>query len=297
MQLQKAARKRAKIRVCLQGASGSGKTYSSLLLAHGLCNDWSKIAVIDTENHSSELYSHLGAYYTLSISAPFSPEKYIEAISICEAANIEVIIIDSSTHLWDGPGGILDVHSSMSGNSFTNWGKLTPRYNAFIQAMLNSTSHIIATVRSKQEYVLSEKNGRQVPEKVGMKGVQRDGIDYEFTLVFEIDCKQQASATKDRTSLFINKPPVKLSQKEGKILSDWCNTDKEVFLSIDYFEEQINAAKSIDELTVLYRQNTDKQSSHYDHFIRRKEELQKLTLNQFSNTLKHQQNGTSTYVK
>ena len=171
MQLQQAKRKRAKIKMALQGPSGSGKTYGALLIAYGLCGDWTKIAVIDTENHSAELYAHLGNYNTLSIASPYTPEKYCEAINLCEQAGMEVIILDSCSHEWDGSGGILDVHGNMAGNSFTNWSKLTPRHNAFIQSILQSSCHIIGTIRSKQDYVLQEKNGKMVPEKVGLKGV------------------------------------------------------------------------------------------------------------------------------
>jgi hypothetical protein len=113
MQLYKAERKKARIKMALQGPSGSGKTMSALLIAFGLCGEWNKIAVIDTENHSADLYAHLGGYNVLSISAPFTPEKYIEAINVCENAGIEVIIIDSISHEWEGIGGILDIHSNM----------------------------------------------------------------------------------------------------------------------------------------------------------------------------------------
>jgi hypothetical protein len=150
MELLKAQRKQAVIKMGLQGPSGSGKTFSSLLLAHGLVSSWDKIAVIDSENHSSELYSHLGDYNVLVIGPPFSPEKYIEAISFCEDAGMEVVILDSISHEWEGQGGIIDVHSQMVGNSFTNWSRVTPRHNAFVNKILQSPAHIIATVRSKQ---------------------------------------------------------------------------------------------------------------------------------------------------
>lgn len=142
MELKIAQRKQAKIKLGLQGCSGSGKTMSALLMAYGLCNNWSKLAVIDTENYSASLYAHLGGFSVLNISAPFTPEKYIEAIHFCEQSGMEVIIIDSVSHEWEGMGGILDIHSNMAGNSFTNWGKLTPRHNAFIQTILQSTAHI-----------------------------------------------------------------------------------------------------------------------------------------------------------
>ncbi|HYQ59127.1 MAG TPA: AAA family ATPase, partial [Draconibacterium sp.] len=196
MEIRKAQRKEAKIKLALQGPSGSGKTMSALLLASGI-TEWNKIAVIDTENHSADLYAHLGEYNVLQLSSPFTPERYIKAIEACEKAAMDVIIIDSITHEWDGSGGILDQHGNMAGNSFTNWSKITPRHNAFVQKILQSNCHIIATIRSKQDYVLTDKNGKMVPEKVGLKGVTRDGMDYEFTLVFELDLKHNAIASKD----------------------------------------------------------------------------------------------------
>ena len=141
MELQIAQRKRAKIKMALQGPSGSGKTYSALNIALGLCHSWDKIVVIDTENESSHLYAHLGAYHVLSLKAPFDPEKYMEAIDYCVSSGMEVVILDSITHEWEN---LLDYHSSLTGNSFTNWNKVTPRHNAFVQKILQSPVHIIA---------------------------------------------------------------------------------------------------------------------------------------------------------
>ena len=111
---------------------------------------------------------------------------------------MEVIIIDSISHEWDGSGGIIEYHSSLMGNSFTNWSKVTPMHNSFVNKILQSPAHIIATIRSKQDYILSERNGKVVPEKVGFKGVTGDGMDYEFTIVFDIDINHHATASKDR---------------------------------------------------------------------------------------------------
>ena len=268
MHLQIAQRKRAKIKLGLQGPSGSGKTYSALLIARGLTNDYSKVAVIDTENHSAELYSHLGAYNVLNLSAPFTPEKYIQAIEVCEKAGMEVIIIDSVTHEWEN---LLEYHSSLQGNSFTNWSKITPRHNAFIQRILQSPCHIISTIRTKQDYVLNEKNGRMAPEKVGLKSVQRDGLEYEFTLVFDLDMKNNAVASKDRTGLFFGKPEMKLSAERGRQILDWCLKGSD--MSVDEVSERIGECKSVQDLLSLYKMFPQYQEILRSEFERQKRQL------------------------
>lgn len=247
MQISDAQRKKARIKMCIQGPSGSGKSYSSLLVSFGITTDWNKIAVIDTENGSANLYAALGAYKVVQLLPPFTPEKYIEAISLCENHEIEVIIIDSLTHEWEY---LLDYHSSLPGNSFTNWSRITPRHNDFIQKMLRSPCHIIATSRTKQDYVLVDRNGKQVPEKVGLKTIQRDGIEYEFTLVFDLDIRNNASCSKDRTGLFFGKPEQKITPEIGKQILSWCNDGKDI--SVDDVSERINSCKSIGELLQLY---------------------------------------------
>ena len=244
MQLQKAQRRQAVIKLALQGPSGSGKTYSSLLLANGLVGNWDQIAVIDTENNSSHLYSHLGSFNVLSLTEPFTPERYIEAIETCEKAGMKVIIIDSISQEWEGNGGIIETHGNMAGNSFTNWNKVTPRHNAFVQKMLQSPAHIVATIRSKQDYVLTDKNGKMVPEKVGLKGVTRDGMDYEFTLVLDLDIKHQAISSKDRTGLFVNPMPFLVSESTGNKIKIWCQGED----LVKNVEQQIAAASTVQEL-------------------------------------------------
>ena len=222
MQLRQSERRQAKIKIGLQGCAGGGKTYSSLLLAKGLTNgDFSKVAIIDTENGSADLYAHLGNYNVLSLAPPFTPENYIKAIDVCEKAGIEVIIIDSISHEWDE---LLDFHSKLAGNSFTNWAKVTPRQKAFVDKILQTNAHIIATMRTKQDYVLNQKDGKFIPEKVGLKSVQRDGLDYEFTLVFDVDIKHFVVSSKDRTGLFMGKPEFTISENTGKEILEWCNS-------------------------------------------------------------------------
>ena len=273
MQLEKAKRSQAKIKMALQGPAGSGKTLGALQLAFGITQDWGKIAVIDTENYSASLYAQLGGFSVLNIAAPFTPEKYSDAIHLCAEAGMEVIIIDSMSHEWEGSGGILDLHAGMAGNSFTNWGKLTPRHNAFIQTILQTYTHIIGTIRSKQDYVLNEKNGKQVPEKVGLKGVSREGTDYEMTIVLDIDIRHNAIASKDRTGLFMDKPEFKLSCEIGRVILHWCQQGEITEELTHDFIERINSCNTIADLNRLYILYPQQQQTYGPHFSRRKKEL------------------------
>lgn len=256
MELKKATRKQVKLRLGLSAISGGGKTYSALLLAKGLVGSLDKVAVIDTENGSASLYSHLGDFSTIELTAPYTPERYIEAIKTCENAGIECIIIDSITHEWDGKGGLLEVHSQMTGNSFTNWSSLTPRHQKFIDSILQSKSHIITTVRRKQDYEMTlNDKGKQTPVKVGLKEITRDGFEYELTANFNLDEKHNCTASKDRTGLFMDKPFFTITEDTGKLIKEWC----EQGVATISIEDQIKAvtilldeATTLDELTVIW---------------------------------------------
>lgn len=268
MKLEQAQRKRAKIKMGLQGPSGSGKTMSALMIAFGLCGDWSKVAVIDTENHSSELYAHLGGYKVLHLLPPFTPEKYVDAIHLCEQSGIDVIIVDSLTHEWEN---LLDYHTNLPGNSFTAWGKVTPRHNLFVNTILQSPVHVISTIRTKQDYVLTNRNGKQVPEKVGLKGIQRDGLDYDFTLVFDIDIKHNATVSKDRTGLFAGQPEQKITIGTGEQILEWCNLGAEV--TVDHVSDRIADCTSLNDLLQLYKQYPQFKAVLQPEYEQRKREL------------------------
>jgi hypothetical protein len=290
MQLNRAERKNVKIKLGLQGSSGSGKTMSALLLAYGLTNDWSKIAIIDTENHSAELYSHLGAYNVLNLEPPFSPERYKEAIEVCKKAQMEVIIIDSISMEWDY---VLEQHSQLAGNSYTNWSKFTPRHHSFVQSILQANAHVICTLRAKQDYVLNEKNGKFVPEKVGLKSIQRDGLDYELTIVFEIDIKHNAVATKDRTELFSGKTEFKISSETGKEISEWCK--KGILIEPDY-QPFIDACETVDELRDLYLNSTEDIQSKYRNQFNQKKYLLQVPISNSLTSQNFNQNGTTNRI-
>jgi hypothetical protein len=247
MAIRKAERKKAKLRLGLAAPSGAGKTYSALLMAFGLGG---KVGLIDTEHGSGDLYAHLGDYDIIGIEAPYTVAKYTAAIREFEQAGYTTIIIDSLSHAWSGDGGLLDKQGKMADrgtNSFAAWRTITPEHNALVDAMLQSPCHIIATMRAKQEYVLETNDkGKQQPKKVGMAPVQREGMEYEFTVMLDIDMGHIASASKDRTSLFDGQF-FKISKATGEQLLAWLETGVEPPKFADFVTE-IDGAATLDEL-------------------------------------------------
>jgi hypothetical protein len=267
MELKQAKREQVKLRIGLSGASGFGKTFSALLLAYGITNDYSKVAVIDTENKSASLYSHLGNYNTLNLSVPYSPENYIKAIEVCEKAQIEVIIIDSITHEWNGKGGCLDIHEKLGGR-FQNWAQITPRHQAFIDKILQSKCHVITTTRRKVDYSMDTDNsGKTKVIKHGTKEITREGFEYELTVNFElINDNHLAKASKDRTGLFMNKPEFVINASTGKKLMAWCNNGKDV----EQARNEISQCKTIEGLRHIYAKYPNYQSAIKAEIMERK---------------------------
>lgn len=268
MKLQKAERHQVKLRIGLSGPSGFGKTYSALLLAYGITNDWNKIAIIDTENKSASLYSHLGDFNVLSLEEPYSPERYLKAIKLCEESDVELIIIDSISQEWQGKGGCLEIHEQLGGR-FNDWAKVTPRHNAFIDAIVQSKCHIITTTRRKVDYSLDQdSNGKTKVMKLGMKEITREGFEYELTVNFELlNDKHLVSASKDRTGLFMGKPEFIINSATGKKLINWCNQG----ISVDKIKEQINSCETLEDLKKIYNQYPNLSKELYPLVISRKE--------------------------
>ena len=250
LELRRSERRKSKLRLGISGPAGSGKTYSSLKMAYGISKDWSKVALIDTENGSGDLYADLGEYSVITITAPYTPERYIEAIKLCEAAGMEVVIIDSLSHAWAGEGGLLDqqgkiADNSKSGNSYAAWRTITPKHNALVEKMLATECHVIATLRAKTEYVQEkDQNGKTIIRKVGMQSIQKDGMEYEFTIFFDIGQGHVANATKDRTSLFGDRYFTP-NEQIGEELKEWLESGKEPPFKVtkDIIERLISQAR------------------------------------------------------
>ena len=235
MTFKKAERKQVRPKFAITGPSGSGKTFSGLLLAAGMGK---KIAVIDTENGSASLYADMDkgplkgvGFDVLEIAPPYTIDKYAQAIEAAQGAGYEVLVVDSISHAWAGEGGLLSKKEALDargGNSYTNWAGITKEHELFKARLLNCDIHLICTMRSKQDYVLEVNDkGKSSPKKVGLAPIQRDGMEYEFTTVFDLAMDHNAVASKDRTSLFdghIFKPTI----ETGKKLMAWLMGGKPV---------------------------------------------------------------------
>ena len=240
-ELRKAQRKRSRLKIGISAPSGGGKTIGSLMIAYGIVKGehpdwddatiWGKIAIVDTENGSGELYVgwdktfKIGEYCVVSIEPPFDPQKAVDAINVCAEAGIECVIMDSLTHYWQGKGGILEKHGNVakrSNNSYTAWRDVTPLHNQMVDAILQADMHTICTLRSKMEYVQEkdEKTGKITVRKVGLQPQQREGMEYEFTVFIEIDSDHQAFVSKDRTGS-IDGEYFTITPQVGKDLVQW----------------------------------------------------------------------------
>lgn len=221
--LKKAKKNQVKLKIAISGISNSGKTYSALTLASGMGK---KIILIDTENGSASLYANRFNFDVIELTPPYSVERYMEAIKIAEDENPDVLIIDSISHEWSGEGGLLQLKESLDqrgGNSFQNWAKITPKHEKFIAKILHSPLHIICTMRSKTEYIMEQNDkGKMAPKKVGLAPVQRDNVEYEFSIVFDIAKNHEAAISKDRTEIFKDEI-FTITEDTGKKIIAWAN--------------------------------------------------------------------------
>lgn len=220
MQFKPATKQQAKLRLALIGLAGSGKTFSALSVATHLVPG-GKIAVIDTERGSASLYADRFTFDVLDLER-HGPEDYCEAIEAAEQAGYDVVVIDSLSHAWAGKDGALEQVDKIArregrSNNFTAWRDVTPKHNRLVDTMLSCRCHLIATLRSKMEYVLEkDEKGKSVPRKVGLAPIQREGLDYEFTIVGDMNLNHELIVSKSRCSAIpvgdiIDRPGEKLA--------------------------------------------------------------------------------------
>jgi len=273
---KKAQRKLAKLRLGVCGTSGSGKTWSSLLIASGISD---KIALLDTERRG-HLYAEDFAFDIAELDAPYSPQRYIERIKSAEKAGYEVLIIDSLSHAWVGDGGVLSIAERAGGTFQQGWKTATPQHNLLVDTIVTSKMHIIVTLRSKTEYVVEANDrGKMAPRKVGMAPVQRDGLEYEFTMFMDMNQEHYAHITKDNTKLYDGQV-VKPDKKMGENLKEWLLNGKSQEDILTGIKNEIDACATDAELREKYIQLLKENPSLKDELVilskAKKEELEGL---------------------
>lgn len=225
MAFRKAVKQEAKLRLAIAGPSGSGKTYTALAIAQAFGGS---VAVVDTEHGSASKYADLFNFDVMELEAPFHPDRFIQAIREAAAAGYTTIVLDSLSHAWNGQGGLLELVEEAqkrmkSGNSFAAWKDVTPIQNRLVEGIVAAPIHVIATMRSKQEYVQEkdDRTGRTTVRKVGMAPVQRDGFEYEFDVFLDMDINNNAIVSKTRCPALTGRVFSKPGADVAAILIDW----------------------------------------------------------------------------
>jgi len=224
---RKATKANAKLRLAFIGPAGSGKSYSSLAVARALVGPQGRIAAIDTERGSLSKYANDFQFDVLELEQ-HSPADYQRAIKAAEDAGYDVLVIDSLSHAWAGKGGALEMvdnfaRKSQSGNSFGAWRNVTPAHNALVDSIIGAKLHVIATMRAKTEWVVErdERTGKQTPRKIGLAPVQRDGMEYEFDVVGDIDQQHSFAISKSRCSALADAVIEKPGRQMAETLRAW----------------------------------------------------------------------------
>jgi hypothetical protein len=226
---KQATKTKAKLRLALAGATGSGKTYSSMLLARKLGE---RVAVIDSERGSASLYADRFKFDVADLP-DHSIETYRRAIKAAADAKYDVLIIDSLSHEWMGKGGALETVDRLGGdNKFTNgWRAVTPMHTSFLDDVLAYPGHVIATLRKKMEYAMVQNSkGKVEPKKVGLAPVQRDGVEYEFSVVLDLETDGALTVAKTRCSALDDiKATLRREdiEKVGDLLAKWISDGAE----------------------------------------------------------------------
>lgn len=241
MGFEKAKKEQLWAKILLNAPSGGGKTYSALKVAAGIAKKCgSRVAAIDTENGRIKYYADEFDFDDLQLTEPYAPEKYIEAVNTAVDAGYKVLIVDSVTHEWNY---CLDLVSNIPGtNSYVKWKTVTPRHNAFVEKIIQSPIYIISTVRGKDEYVLDNSSGKNIPKKVGLGYSQRDGLEFEYTITLNLDqTSHRFTATKDNTHLFEGRFDV-LTEKDGEAIYEWANSGEAPVKTPDATHDHIAVA-------------------------------------------------------
>lgn len=251
-----ATKEQSKARIALAGPPGSGKTYTALTLAVGLGD---RVALIDTERGTASKYADEFTFNTLQLTS-FEPQVLVDALAAAGNAGYDVVIVDSMSHFWSGEGGMLEqvdaaAKRSGGGNNFAGWKEARPMERRMIDALLSYPGHVIVAMRTKTEYVVETDNrGKSAPRKVGLKPEQRDGIEYEFDIVGDLDLENTLTISKSRARPLSGK----LVPKPGLDFADevraWLGDGKPAPTAADFLTRATDDQATAAELLELYRE-------------------------------------------
>ena len=223
IQITKVTKEQAKLRLALAGPSGSGKTYSALSIATAMGG---KICLFDTEYGSAAKYANLFDFDGALIEKDYHPDRFVEAIKAAETAGYDIVIVDSLSHAWNGPGGVLELVTAATkrknGNSYAAWDDVTPIYRRLIHSIMSSRCHVIVGLRAKQDY-LQEKDtqGRTQIRKVGMAPEIREGFAYEMDIEGLLDIDHCLVIGKTRCETLDGKIFTKPGKEFADIVTAW----------------------------------------------------------------------------
>lgn len=268
MELSLARREKMKAAIAFIGGSGSGKTLGMLIVAYGMMKEaypdlsedllFQKIGVVDTEHKRSQIYAgttiadiKIHPFYHIDLQQPYTQERYDEGIRTLKRAGCEVVIVDSLSHAWEGTGGFLDLQQEHGGN-FQAWNKVKPHIQAFVRSLTENDVHILASMRTKQEYqVETTDTGKINVKKIGLKPIQKDDLEYEFMIVWQLDQDHVARTTKDNSAMFEGSPS-KISTDHGSKLYKWLEEGIDVRA-----EEEALRVSLINEVQTIIDQSED----------------------------------------
>jgi hypothetical protein len=275
---QKATKRAVRARIALDGPSGSGKTWTALTFANVFGK---KTALVDTERGSASLYADQFDFDVIELSPPYHPQRLIDLVEAAEKEHYDTLIVDSGSHFWEGEGGTLDIVDAASaraqGNTWAGWKTGTPILRDLIDTMLASDLHIIFTMRSKTEWVLEEKQNRDgktvtTPRRVGMAPVMRAGMEYEFTLVGDLDLEHRLTISKSRVAVLADQviQPGRASDAAEAFVA-WMSSGSAVATreQIDGLKQRINRIQP-KEVRVAAKQSFADQFGNPDYLLAEK---------------------------
>jgi hypothetical protein len=251
-----ATKEASKARIAFAGPSGSGKTYTALITARALAAG-GKVAVIDTERESASLYADEFAFDTLNMHT-YDPRDLVGALAAAGAAGYAVVVVDSLSHFWMGQGGMLEqvdhaAKRSYGGNSFGGWKEARPMERQMVDALLAYPGHVIVTMRTKSEWVVQENDrGRKEPKKIGTKPEQRDGIEYEFTIVGDMDLEHTLIVSKSRAKPLADSVIRNPDEKFGEAVLEWLGNGKAMPDALEYRDAALDKAATYEDMRTLH---------------------------------------------